>query len=95
MSGFGQTTKQQKQVKSIHFNHRNSRFCKLMKLKIQLFNHLCKSSKYSTHSLVSPRPFSFPIVVGGEEGKGLVALVSMTCAGTKIVALQSDCRIVN
>ncbi len=35
------------------------------------------------------RPFSFPILVGGKEGKGLVALVSMTCAGTKIVALQS------
>ncbi len=33
--------------------------------------------------------------MGGEEGKGLVALVSTTCAGTKIVALQSDCRIVN
>ncbi len=26
------------------------------------------------------RPFSFPILVGGEEGKGLVALVSTTCA---------------
>ena len=44
--------------------------------------------------LVQPRrPFSFPILVGGEERTGLVALVSTTCAGTKIVALQSDCRI--
>ncbi len=79
MSGFGQTTKQQKQVKSIHFNHRNSRFCKWLHNKIQLFNRLCKSSKYSTHSLVSSRPFSFPIVVGGEEGKGLVALINDLC----------------
>ncbi len=43
-------------------------------------------------SLASPTLF-LPIFVGGEEGK--VALVSTTCAGTKIVALQSDCRIVN
>ncbi len=26
------------------------------------------------------RPFSFPKLVGGEEGNGLVALVSTTCA---------------
>ncbi len=42
------------------------------------------------------RPFSLPLLVGDEEGKGLVAAtVSLTCASTKIVALQSDCRIAN